>query len=157
MTNDDGNPTGAGLQHCFALAMSEHAAAIHTAAKSSRSAGAAPRAVEAHLLAIGAKIAGHVSNLDDVLDAIRSAVRAVEDIACRLAELVPNRADLLIGPHSHALGLFGAVLRRAKPKRPAASSRSASASPKRNCPTEPDGIVVHASRGDRSSACRRSP
>jgi len=137
--------------------MGELAGAIHTAAKSSGPAGAAPRDAEAHLLAIGAKIAGNVSNLYDASDGVRSAVRAVEDIARRPAELVPNRADLLTGPHSHALGLRGAVLRRAKPKRPAAPNRSASAPPKRKCPTEPDDIVVRASRRDRSSACRRPP
>ncbi|WP_267427375.1 hypothetical protein [Methylobacterium sp. GC_Met_2] len=76
------------------------------------------RDVEASLLTIRANAASNTPGLYSALDAVRSALRAVEDIARRPAERVLNRAGLLTAAQSHAqsaTGFLAEVLRRAKP------------------------------------------
>ena len=118
MTNEEDLLTGAGLLPCFAPSVSGLADVIRAAAKPGGSEGAAPRNAEAHLLTIRANAAKDTPGLYDALDAVRLAVRAVEDIARRQATLVPNHAKLLGAARTHALsalGFLAAVLRVAKP------------------------------------------
>ena len=118
MTNDNGLITGAGLQPCFASSINALVGAIWAVAESDTSDGAALRDAEACLLTLRANAAGNTPGLYSALDAVRSALRAVEDIARRPEGLVPNRAELLTVAQSHArsaLGFLIEVLRRAKP------------------------------------------
>ncbi|CAA2161191.1 hypothetical protein MBRA_06351 [Methylobacterium brachiatum] len=117
MTNDNGLITGAGLQPCFAPSINALARAIRAVAESDTSDGATLREAEACLLTLRANAASNTPGLYSTLDAVRAALRAVEDIARRPADLVPNRAELLIVAQSHAqsaVGFLIEVLRRAK-------------------------------------------
>ncbi|MCJ2139997.1 hypothetical protein [Methylobacterium sp. E-066] len=130
MTNDNGLITGAGLQPCFAPSIDALAGAIRAVAESDTSDGATLRDAEACLLTLRANAAGNTPGLYSALDTVRSALRAVEDIARRPVDLVPNRAELLTVAQSHArsaIGFLIEVLRRAKPsvRSSAGSSRSA--------------------------------
>ena len=118
MTNDNGLISGAGLLPCFAPSIQALEGAIRAVAGSSMSRGTALRDAEACLLTIRANAASNTPGLYSALDSVRSAFRAVEDIARRPADLVPNRAELLTAAQSHgqsAVGFLIEVLRRAKP------------------------------------------
>jgi len=130
MTNDNGLISGTGLQLCFAPSIDALAGIIQAVAESDTSDGATLRDAEACLLMIRANAASNTPGLYSALDAVRSALRAVEDIARRPADLVPNRAELLTVAQSHArsaVSFLGEVLRRAKPnvRSSVGSSRSA--------------------------------
>ena len=118
MTNDDDPFTGAGLPPCFASLIRDLADAIHAASEPGGSEGVAPRNTETHLLTIRANAKKGTPGLYDALDAVRLAVRAVEDIARRQATLTPHGAELLAAARSHALAalyFLAAVLRVAQP------------------------------------------
>ena len=95
MTNDDDRFTGTRLLPCFAPSISELADAICVAAKPGGSDGASPRNAETHLLTIRANAAKNSPGLYDALDAVRSAVHTVEEIARRQEMLVPHHEKLL--------------------------------------------------------------
>ena len=118
MTNDSDLLPGAGLMPSFAPSVSLLAGTIRTAADLSGAGGTATRNAESHLLTIRANAERDTPGLYDALDSVRSAVRAVEDIARRQATLVPNQVALLANAQTHAfsaLGFLTAVLRVAKP------------------------------------------
>ena len=118
MPNDDGLIPGTGLLPCFAPSIQVLEGAIRGVAESDTSDGATLRDAEACLLTIRANAVSNTPGLYNALDAVRSALRAVDDIARRPADLVPNRAELLIVAQSHAqsaVGFLIEVLRRAKP------------------------------------------
>ena len=118
MTNDNDLVSGAGLQPCFAPSIQMLHDAIQVVAGSRSSVGAALRDAEACLLTIRSNAASNTPGLYSALDAVRSALRAVEDIARRPADLIPNRAELLTVAQSHAqsaVAFLVEVLRRAKP------------------------------------------
>ena len=126
MTNDNGLITGTGLLPCFAPSIQMLDAALQAVAELSSSDGAALRDAEACLLTIRANAASNTPGLFSALDAVRSAFRAVEDIARRPADLVPNRAGLLTVAQSHAqsaISFLVAVLRSAKPNARATTKR----------------------------------
>ena len=132
MTNDDDQFTGTRLLPCFAPSISELANVISAAAKPGGSDGAAPRNAETHLLTIRANAAKNSPGLYDALDAVRSAVRAVEEIARRQETLIPHHEKLLAAARTHALGAVGflvAVLRIAKPNASVSSGWSGRATP----------------------------
>ncbi|MFK5600550.1 hypothetical protein ACFZ8E_26700 [Methylobacterium sp. HMF5984] len=127
MTNDDEQFPHAKLPACFALSVSDLADMIRAAAQPGGSEGAAPRNAEVHLLTIRANAAKGMPGLYDALDAVRSAVRAVEDIARREPTLVPYHAELLAIAQTHALSALSfltAVLCIAKPNARASASWS---------------------------------
>ncbi|MCJ2089057.1 MICOS complex subunit MIC60 [Methylobacterium sp. E-005] len=118
MTNDNRSVPGTGLLPCFAPSIEALDGAIQRVAESGISGGASLRDVEACLLTIRANAAGNTPGLYSALDAVRSSFRAIEDIARRPADLILNRAGLLIGAQSHAqsaVGFLVEVLRQAKP------------------------------------------
>ena len=118
MTNDNRLTTGTRLLPCFTPSMEALEGIIRTIADSPSSDGASLREAEASLLTIRANAASNTPGLYSALDAVRPALRAIEDIARRPAEKVLNQVGLLAAAQSHAqsaAGFLAEVLRRAKP------------------------------------------
>ena len=118
MTNDNQLISRTGLRPCFAPSIEVLDNLIQRLVESGVSDAAGVHAVEASLLTIRANAAGNTPGLYSALDTVRSAFRAVEDIARRPAAEVLNRAGLLTAAQSHAqsaVGLLVEVLHRAKP------------------------------------------
>ena len=117
MTNDSGSIARVGLLPCFAPSIEALNGMIRTVAEFKLSDGVGLRDVEACLLTIRANAAGDTPGLHSALDAVRSAFRAVEDIARRPADRVLNQSGLLAVAQAHAhsaIELLAEVLRRAK-------------------------------------------
>ena len=118
MTNENRSAPGTGLLPCFALSVEALDGVIRRMGGLATSDGASLRDVEACLLTIRANAAGDTPGLNSTLDAVRSSIRAVEDIARLPADKVLNRAGLLTIAQSHAqsaVAFLVEVLRRARP------------------------------------------